>query len=53
MLVPSLLIRSLKNEYFPALVDGNPEEMPDFKTITVFKIEGPDKNMDYIPEGCE
>ena len=27
----------LKTEHFPALVDGNPVEMPDFKTILLLK----------------
>ena len=41
-----------ENEFFPALVEGKTVDS-DFKSITVFKIEDPNKPADYVPEGCE
>ena len=44
---------SLKYKYKPQIRDGESIEVPNVKTIVVFKIEDDKKNMDYTPEGCE
>ena len=44
---------ALKYKYKPQIRDGESIEVPNVKTIVVFKIEDDKKNMDYTPEGCE
>ena len=46
-------IRSaLKYKYKPQIRDGEAIEVPNVRTIIVFKIEDPNKPADYTPEGC-
>jgi protein TonB len=44
---------ALKYKYKPQIRDGESIEVPNVKTIVVFKIEDDKKNMDYTPEGCD
>jgi protein TonB len=44
---------ALKYKYKPQIRDGQAVEVPNVKTIVVFKIDEAGKNMDYSPEGCD
>ena len=41
-----------KYKYKPQIRDGEAIEVPNVRTIIVFKIEDPNKPADYTPEGC-
>ena len=43
---------ALKYKYKPQIRDGEAIEVPNVRTIIVFKIEDPNKPADYVPEGC-
>jgi protein TonB len=43
---------ALKYKYKPQIRDGEAVEVPNVRTIIVFKIEDPSKPADYVPEGC-
>jgi len=43
---------ALKYKYKPQIRDGEAIEVPNVRTIIVFKIEDPSKPADYTPEGC-
>jgi protein TonB len=43
---------ALKYKYKPQIRDGEAIEVPNVRTIIVFKIEDPNKPADYTPEGC-
>ena len=43
---------ALKYKYKPQIRDGEAIEVPNVRTIIVFKIEDPSKPADYVPEGC-
>ena len=43
---------ALKYKYKPQIRDGEAIEVPNVRTIIVFKIEDPGKPADYVPEGC-
>ena len=49
----SAMRSALKYKYKPQIRDGQAVEVPRVKTIVVFKIDAPGKNMDYSPEGCD
>ena len=44
---------ALKYKYKPQIRDGQAVEVPRVKTIVVFKIESPGKDMYYTPPGCD
>tara|TARA_Y100001970_G_scaffold288855_1_gene417390 strand:- start:66406 stop:67047 length:642 start_codon:yes stop_codon:yes gene_type:complete len=44
---------ALKYKYKPQIRDGEPIEVPNVRTIVVFKIEDAAKPADYVPEGCD
>jgi hypothetical protein len=44
---------ALKYKYKPQIRDGQAVEVPKVKTIVIFKMDAPGKNMDYTPEGCD
>ena len=43
---------ALKYKYKPQIRDGEPIEVPNVRTVVIFKIEDANKSMDYVPEGC-
>ena len=43
---------ALKYKYKPQIRDGEAIEVPNVRTIIVFKIDDPNKSPDYTPEGC-
>ena len=43
---------ALKYKYKPQIRDGEATEVPNVRTIIVFKIDDPGKPADYTPEGC-
>ena len=43
---------ALKYKYKPQIRDGEAIEVPNVRTIIVFKIDDPSKPADYTPEGC-
>ena len=43
---------ALKYRYKPQIRDGEPIEVPNVRTVVIFKIEDANKSMDYVPEGC-
>ena len=43
---------ALKYKYKPQIRDGEAIEVPNVRTIIVFKIEDPSKPADYTTEGC-
>ena len=43
---------ALKYKYKPQIRDGEAIEVPNVRTIIVFKIEDPNKPAHYVPEGC-
>jgi len=49
----SAMNSALKYRYVPQMVEGRPIEVSNVKTIVVFKIESPGKDMYYNPPGCE
>ena len=49
----SAMRSALKYKYKPQIRDGQAVEVPNVKTIVVFKIDEPGKNLDYTPEGCD
>ena len=44
---------ALKYKYKPQIRDGQAVEVPRVKTIVVFKIQSPGKDMYYTPPGCD
>jgi protein TonB len=49
----SAMRSALKYKYKPQIRDGQATEVPNVKTIVIFKMDAPGKNMDYTPEGCD
>jgi|TARA_X000000368_G_scaffold294242_1_gene234092 protein TonB len=43
---------ALKYKYKPQIRDGEAIEVPNVRTVVIFKIEDANKSMDYVPEGC-
>ena len=43
---------ALKYKYKPQIRDGEAIEVPNVRTVVIFKIEDAGKSMDYVPEGC-
>ena len=43
---------ALKYKYKPQIRDGEAIEVPNVRTVVIFKIEDVNKSMDYVPEGC-
>ena len=43
---------ALKYKYKPQIRDGEAIEVPNVRTVVIFKIEAANKSMDYVPEGC-
>ena len=44
---------ALKYKYKPQIRDGQAIEVPNVRTVVIFKIEAPSKPVDYVPEGCD
>ena len=44
---------ALKYKYKPQIREGQAVEVPNVKTIVIFKMDAPGKDMDYTPEGCD
>ncbi len=44
---------ALKYKYKPQIRDGEAIEVPNVRTVVIFKIEDANKSMDYVPEGCD
>ena len=44
---------ALKYKYKPQIRDGEAIEVPNVRTVVIFKIEDANKPMDYVPEGCD
>ena len=44
---------ALKYKYKPQIRDGEAIEVPNVRTVVIFKIEDAGKSMDYVPEGCD
>ena len=44
---------ALKYKYKPQIRDGEAIEVPNVRTVVIFKIEDVNKSMDYVPEGCD
>jgi len=43
---------ALKYKYKPQIRDGEAIEVPNVRTVVIFKIEDANKSPDYVPEGC-
>ncbi len=43
---------ALKYKYKPQIRDGEAIEVPNVRTVVIFKIEDANKSVDYVPEGC-
>ena len=43
---------ALKYKYKPQIRDGEAIEVPNVRTIIIFKMEEPGRSPDYVPEGC-
>ena len=43
---------ALKYKYKPQIRDGEAIEVPNVRTVVIFKIEDANKPVDYVPEGC-
>ena len=43
---------ALKYKYKPQIRDGEAIEVPNVRTVVIFKIEDANKPADYVPEGC-
>ena len=43
---------ALKYKYKPQIRDGEAKEVPNVRTVVIFKIEDANKPVDYVPEGC-
>ena len=44
---------ALKYKYMPQIRDGEAIEVPNVRTVVIFKIEDANKPVDYVPEGCD
>ena len=44
---------ALKYKYKPQIRDGEAIEVPNVRTVVIFKIEDVNKPVDYVPEGCD
>ena len=44
---------ALKYKYKPQIRDGEAIEVPNVRTVVIFKIEDANKPMDCVPEGCD
>ena len=44
---------ALKYKYKPQIRDGEAIEVPNVRTVVIFKIEDANKPSDYVPEGCD
>ena len=44
---------ALKYKYKPQIRDGDAIEVPNVRTVVIFKIEDANKPVDYVPEGCD
>ena len=44
---------ALKYKYKPQIRDGEAIEVPNVRTVVIFKIEDANKSVDYVPEGCD
>ena len=44
---------ALKYKYKPQIRDGEAIEVPNVRTVVIFKIEDANKPVDYVPEGCD
>ena len=44
---------ALKYKYKPQIRDGEAIEVPNVRTVIIFKIEDANKPADYVPEGCD
>ena len=44
---------ALKYKYKPQIRDGEAIEVPNVRTVVIFKIEDANKPADYVPEGCD
>ena len=49
----SAMRSALKYKYKPQIREGQAVEVPNVKTIVIFKMDAPGKDMDYTPEGCD
>ena len=49
----SAMNSALRYRYVPQMEEGQPVEVSNVKTIVVFKIESPGKDMYYTPPGCD
>ena len=43
----------LKYKYNPQIRVGVAIEVPNVRTVVIFKIEDANKPVDYVPEGCD
>ena len=55
---PGIFVRAamrsaLKYKYKPQIRDGEAIEVPNVRTVVIFKIEDANKPADYVPEGCD
>ena len=46
------IFHALKYKYKPQIRDGEAIEVPNVRTVVIFKIEDANKPVDYVPEGC-
>ena len=44
---------ALKYKYKPQIRDGEAIEVPNVRTVVIFKIEDANKQVDYVPDGCD
>ncbi len=44
---------ALKYKYKPQIRDGEAIEVPNVRTVVIFKIEDANKPVDYVPDGCD
>ena len=44
---------ALKYKYKPQIREGEAIEVPNVRTVVIFKIEDANKPVDYVPEGCD
>ena len=44
---------ALKYKYKPQIRDGEAIEVPNVRTVVIFKIEDANTPVDYVPEGCD
>ena len=49
----SAMNSALRYRYVPQMEEGQPVEVSNVKTVVVFKIQSPGKDMYYTPPGCD